>query len=538
MLSSDGNNVTGTVTVTDVAGNTATFTSASFKIDTKAPAVTINQAAGQVDPTGASPINFTVAFSEAVYDFVPGDVTLNGSAGATTATITYVSPDQTTYTVAVSGMTGSGTVVASLAAGVAHDVAGNASAASTSDDNSVNYLAPTQIAGTYVFYNNCKWDGHSGLTNGDPAANQWDDNAIAPDKTPLLPGGTGSFGNYTSYTKGLNGLMVDIAGLAGRTPTAADFQFKVGNTNTPSSWAAAPPPSSVTVRPGAGVGGSDRVTVIWADNAIYNTWLQVTVLADANTGLTANSVFYWGNQRAETGNNLGNTRVDANDVSAIQAYYSYFNSVSITSPYDVNRDKSVSAGDVSATQACYTWFGPSLIFLAAPAGPALLLDGPLSLASAMSGLGGVSAARGARVVVGGGGRGACSERLGERDAGGPPTRQSGVGVGRRGGQCRAAGGQCADGGGRRRRHRAAFRVGNRIGGGPVVGLACRGILAISNLERVDRLCWIFALHLLLQEIGDHEALDLFPSCVLSAADAGVGGADQYRRLRVERRPIQ
>src|SRR5258706_11646842 len=31
---------------------------------------------------------------------------------------------------------------------------------------------------------------------------------------------------------------------------------------------------------------SDRVELIWADNAIQNAWLQVTVLADVATGLT------------------------------------------------------------------------------------------------------------------------------------------------------------------------------------------------------------------------------------------------------------
>jgi hypothetical protein len=74
VLSTEGSNVTGIATVTDVAGNSATFTSAAFKIDKTAPTVTINQAAGQVDPTKGSPINFTVVFSESVTDFVAGDV--------------------------------------------------------------------------------------------------------------------------------------------------------------------------------------------------------------------------------------------------------------------------------------------------------------------------------------------------------------------------------------------------------------------------------------------------------------------------------
>src|SRR5581483_5147354 len=42
---------------------------ADFRVDVTPPSVTINQAAGQADPTNASPINFTVVFSEPVSDF-------------------------------------------------------------------------------------------------------------------------------------------------------------------------------------------------------------------------------------------------------------------------------------------------------------------------------------------------------------------------------------------------------------------------------------------------------------------------------------
>ncbi len=124
----------------DAAGNgsaASTSTDNTVNYHATAPTVTINQATGQADPTNASPINFTVVFSEAVADFTTGDVTLGGTAGATTATVT---GSGTTYNVAVSGMTGEGTVIASLAAGVAHDAAGNASVASTSTDNTVTYF--------------------------------------------------------------------------------------------------------------------------------------------------------------------------------------------------------------------------------------------------------------------------------------------------------------------------------------------------------------------------------------------------------------
>ena len=129
-----GNAASLTLPATNAAGSLGT--NKNIVIDTTAPTVTINQAVGQADPTNASPINFTVVFSESVSDFATGDVTLGGTAGATTATVT---GSGTTYNVAVSGMTADGTVTASLAAAVAHDAATNPSAASTSTDNTVTY---------------------------------------------------------------------------------------------------------------------------------------------------------------------------------------------------------------------------------------------------------------------------------------------------------------------------------------------------------------------------------------------------------------
>ena len=115
----------------------STSTDNEVTYDITAPTVTINQAGAQVDPTSDSPINFTVVFSEPVTGFETGDVTLGGTAGATTAE---VSGSGTTYNVAVSGMTGSGTVTASIASSVATDLVGNSNDASSSSDNEVSYL--------------------------------------------------------------------------------------------------------------------------------------------------------------------------------------------------------------------------------------------------------------------------------------------------------------------------------------------------------------------------------------------------------------
>ncbi len=137
------------VRVYDVAGNECTTNVATMVVDTTAPNVTINQSSSQADPaTSLWPsVNFTVVFSEPVNDFTAANVTLGGTAGATTAVVT---GSGTTYNVAVSGITVDGTVVATIAAGAAHDEAGNAGNASTSDDNSVTCRIPPAIAGIVV----------------------------------------------------------------------------------------------------------------------------------------------------------------------------------------------------------------------------------------------------------------------------------------------------------------------------------------------------------------------------------------------------
>jgi uncharacterized repeat protein (TIGR01451 family) len=102
------------------------------------PTVTIEQAAGQADPTSVSPINFAVVFSEPVTGFDGNDISFAGSTagGSLTASVTGSGAG---YTVAVTGMSGAGTVTVSIVTGAAVDPAGNPSAASTSTDHTVLY---------------------------------------------------------------------------------------------------------------------------------------------------------------------------------------------------------------------------------------------------------------------------------------------------------------------------------------------------------------------------------------------------------------
>jgi nitrogen fixation protein FixH len=150
--------MTGTGTITanlpagtarDAIGNantaaTSVDNTVSFRVAVAPLTVTINQAAGQRDPTNVSPIHFTVVFSKFVTDFTSADVTLTGSAPG--ARVSRIVRSGRFYDVSVSGMTGTGTVIATLRAGVAHDAVGNASRASTSTDNTVTYdVTPLRV---------------------------------------------------------------------------------------------------------------------------------------------------------------------------------------------------------------------------------------------------------------------------------------------------------------------------------------------------------------------------------------------------------
>ena len=226
------------------------------------------------------------------------------------------------------------------------------------------FAVGSAMAGRYVFYNNSYFDGNNA------AANAADDNAVATDKAALLPGGTASFANYTSFSRGINGIMVDIAGLPGSTTLgAADFAFRLGNNSDPASWTAAPAPSSVTVRPGAGTGGSDRVTILWADGAIKKEWLQVRVLADANTALPQDDVFYFGNAVGECGNSTVNFVTDTFDISATRTHrLTVPGSALVTNAYDFNRDGKVDTFDISICRVSRTTVPTALQRITVPVG--------------------------------------------------------------------------------------------------------------------------------------------------------------------------
>ncbi len=210
----------------------------------------------------------------------------------------------------------------------------------TISNGSVDVETPT-VANQFVFDNNSRYDGNNA------SANSTDYNAIATDKTALLPGGTAAFGNFTSYSLGINGVLVDFGHLAaGTVLTTSDFQFTAGTNINPATWAAAPAP--LTVQTWVGPNGDLFADIVWADDAIQNEWLQVTVLADANTHLAANDVFYFGNLVGATGasDTMTDGLVGSADVDSVNADpHGPFNRATITNGNDFNRDGLVNATD-------------------------------------------------------------------------------------------------------------------------------------------------------------------------------------------------
>jgi hypothetical protein len=197
----------------------------------------------------------------------------------------------------------------------------------------------TKVIGRHVFYNGSAFDGDDGTGEGN-------DDAIAPGKWALLPGETASSANYTNYTRGLNGVMIDIQGLAHAADVDVDdFEFRLGNDDDPANWSAAPVPASITISQGGGTDGSDRVMLIWADGAISEQWLEVTVKPTVDIGLLAADVAYFGNAIGDV-NSDGYTGLDdALQIWAARRIPGINPAAPIDYTHDINRDGWVGLDD-------------------------------------------------------------------------------------------------------------------------------------------------------------------------------------------------
>jgi hypothetical protein len=216
--------------------------------------------------------------------------------------------------------------------------------------------AAASIVNRRVFYNN------AGSVFGTNGVNSTDINlnpvlAIDTTKTALLPGATASVANYTNYSRGINGIVIDISNATNLAAiNASSFQF--------ATWSSFPDatPNFVTITPTVtvstfatgGQGGSGRIKLTFADGSIVNSWLRVTLLASPlSTGLSANDVFYFGNARFDVNptNPTFSTQVTINVLDANQIRgQSGLNSNVVSNPFDVDRSGSVNVLDANATR--------------------------------------------------------------------------------------------------------------------------------------------------------------------------------------------
>jgi hypothetical protein len=202
------------------------------------------------------------------------------------------------------------------------------------------------VAARRLFYNDSAFDGHS--SGMGPA----DDGAV-PNKTAYLPGsGVATFASVSSYTKGINGIMIDLAGAHGEI-SLADLEFRVGTSADPANWTAAPAPSGLLLRPGAGAGGTDRLEITWPNNSIRNQWLEVRVKPNAHTGLASDDLFYWANRIGDVGAGTpANMFVSsAADSTAVLSQLGV--APLIDTPLDFNRDGLVTAVDKTIVMSSF-----------------------------------------------------------------------------------------------------------------------------------------------------------------------------------------
>jgi hypothetical protein len=206
------------------------------------------------------------------------------------------------------------------------------------------------IVGRRTFYNNCSFDGDN------TALGTADDAAVATDKSALLPGQTATSANFTTFFHGINGLMVDIAGVPNPANlVASDFIFRAGAGADPGAYTPAPAPAAMLVRQ---VPGATRTEFAWADGAIVNEWLQVTVKANTNTGLGAADVFYFGNL---IGDANGNAMVSVADIAQTKAASGQ--AATVASATDFNRSSQVTIADIAIAKA---YSGNSIPLITAP----------------------------------------------------------------------------------------------------------------------------------------------------------------------------
>lgn len=183
------------------------------------------------------------------------------------------------------------------------------------------------------------------------------ENAIDPGKTMVRQGAasqTLSFDNLLNNTSGINGLVFHIDFLPGDSLESDDFVFRVSPTGAfieadhpPDSWQIAPAPSSITVNSLSPE--RSQVVIQWADNAIQNRWLSVSILANQNTGLGMEETYFLGHLLGEVNGQLSNgVYIVSNADAALISSSVNGASVPVSSIKDLNKDRFITMADILA----------------------------------------------------------------------------------------------------------------------------------------------------------------------------------------------
>jgi len=115
-----------------------------FSFDNTGPTVTITSSSGDCgDTVNSTTLSYTVTFNESTSNFVVGDITVTGTANGGSPEASNFAGSGTTYTFDVVKGTSDGTVLVSVAAGVATDAAGNDNTASDSCTFTIDTVGPT-----------------------------------------------------------------------------------------------------------------------------------------------------------------------------------------------------------------------------------------------------------------------------------------------------------------------------------------------------------------------------------------------------------
>jgi hypothetical protein len=162
-----------------------------------------------------------------------------------------------------------------------------------------------------------------------------------------------AFSNVINTTRGINGLVLDVAGLVASTLSPSDFTLRMSplgafseSANPPNSWANAPAPTAIVVTPGTATKPA-RVRIEWADNAIANRWLQIMLKSNANTGLMTQQVYYIGHLYGEVNGLVSNAAfsISIGDVTSLRPNVG--SAATVSNPYDLDKSGTVSIGDIT-----------------------------------------------------------------------------------------------------------------------------------------------------------------------------------------------